>query len=400
MNVRAGPALHADTVGFLPAGTSSAVRAAQFGARTWLRVQFEGKTGWIDGEATDFVRSSAYNQVSEAWYEAPSVLAIRRALAQDLLRLRKAPPAQIARVATMGGDELVRLEDTLTRRSVLPGYQHFWELNEHLGLPEPFDVLPVHATPPAEIAQMAFEGFGPTTTAFEHSDLYFGETRGISPGIDFTVEAGAPLIAVVDGQITSFNFLDHPAERTLALRPYLPERFLAPDGSRVLSNVVVAYGHLNGDPACSLVAPGDIVSAGQIIGTSGYPVYTRPDGSVGLQGNNAHLHLQTHLLTDGEHTLGRQMPFNPLLFWSPRLVALLTRLAVHTGHPPYPTGEQAWGRLRFFSIGAFRRDMPGIVWDHSPTREQIWPDGVYDLDRLIALVKTFIPYPLDGSRAV
>ncbi len=125
--------------------------------------------------------------------------------------------AQIALVASMAGADLLKLENTLTRRAVLPGYQRFWELNEHLGLPEPFDFLPVQTSPPAEVAQLAFEGFGPTTTAFELGDVFFTETRGMSPGVDFAVDAGSPLIAVADGVITSFNFLDHPAERTLAL---------------------------------------------------------------------------------------------------------------------------------------------------------------------------------------
>lgn len=400
VNVRAGPTQQAEVIGSLRPGAQVAVADVQFGEQSWLRVEYEGQTGWIAGEATDFARSAVYNQVAALWYDAPPVLAIRRALAQDLLRLRKAPPAQIARVTTLSATDLLKLEDTLTRRAVLPGYVRFRELNEHLGLPEPFEVLPVHTSPPAEVAQMAFEGFGPTMTAFELGDIFFSETRGMSPGINFAVDAGSPLIAVADGVITAFNFLDHPAERTIALRPYLPDRFRAADGSRVLSNVVVAYGHLNGNAASILVRPGMEVRAGEIIGTTGYPVYTRPDGSVGVQGNNAHLHLQIHLLTDGTHTLGRQMPFNPLLFWSPRLVALITRLATHTGQAPYPTANQPYGRLAFFSIGAFRRDLPGSVWEHTPTREQVWPQGVYDLDALIALVSDFAPYPLDGTRAV
>lgn len=395
--VFAAPDSRAEAVGELATGAPQEVRAALFGDYTWLSLPWASGSAWIPGEDTDFARSPAYNQVVAAWYESASVLAFRRAVAADLLRLRGADAGQLARLETLSGEALRQLEETLSRQTMPAAALQIRELAARLGLPAPFEFLPVHPSPPAGMATLEFQGFGPTHIAFEQWPFFYEGTRGMNPGVDFFVPEGSPLIAVADGVIVDFRFLAHTQDRSLALRPYLPDPYRAPDGSRVLSNVIVAYGHLTGDPTAELVRIGDEVRAGQIIGTSGWPIYVDEDGSVTVQGNNAHLHLEVHLVTDGERSFGSRQPCNPLLFWSPRLVALQARLAANSAFPPYPPGGQPWGRLGFFTIGCFRTEPADIVWYYEPSAEAQWPAGVYDLNATLAYLRTFKPYLPGGS---
>jgi murein DD-endopeptidase MepM/ murein hydrolase activator NlpD len=401
--VRAMPDSASDTIGTLKSGDSWGVLALMFGDHTWLNVPWPQRDsaagGWIAGEDTDFSRSTAYNQVAAAWYESDAVLGFRRALVRDLLKVRGVDATQVAQANALRGESLRRVEDQLTRQALPLGYVEFWQMQERLGLPDAFDYLPVQTAPAAGIDMLEFSGFGPTLFAFENWQIYYDATRGMASGVDFFVPEGSPLIAVADGVIVDFPFLASPAEKSLALRPYLPDKYRKPDGSRVLSNVIVGYGHLTGDPTAQIVRVGDEVQAGQIVGTSGWPVYTRDDGSVEIQANNAHLHLEVHFVTDGRQNLGSHQPFNPLLFWTPRLAALQARLAAHSGRPPYPSGGEPFGRLGFFTTGCFRYTPPTVLWEYQPSREAIWPEGVYDLAGMIALLQTFAPYPLDGSSA-
>jgi murein DD-endopeptidase MepM/ murein hydrolase activator NlpD len=394
VNVRAGPSLQAQKLGKADGGTRLPALGVVFADHTWLQVRWPGaaQDAWVAGEYTDLERSRAYSQVSLAWYESDAVLKFRRGLVRDLLRVRGADAARLAQVETLRGPELADLEDSLTRPTIPQKVARFWDMRDPLGLPELFDVLPVHTAPPPDIETLEFSGFGPNSFAFENWPVYYDGTRGLHNGIDYIVPEGSPLIAVADGQIVPFRFLADAAEESLALRPFLPDAYRAADGSRLLSNVIVAYGHLSGNPTARLVKPGDRVRSGQIIGTSGWPVYTRDDGGVEAQTNNAHLHLEVHLVTDGQRNLGSRTPFNPLLFWSPRWVALQARLASRGGRAPYPTSGQPWGRLGFFSLGAFSYEPNSIVWDYEPARDAPWPPGVYDLDALLDLVQTFGPY--------
>jgi hypothetical protein len=163
-------------------------------------------------------------------------------------------------------------------------------------------------------------------------------------------------------------------------------------GRTALSNVIVGYGHLTGDPTSELVTVGTAVRAGQIIGTSGWPLFVREDGSRIVQGNDPHLHLEVHLVTDGRRELGRAYPFNPLLFWSPRVVALHARLSALAGTPPYPPSGQPFGRLGFFTLGCFSLDPPDPVWNYEPSRGALWPEGVYDLNQTLEWLRTFAPF--------
>ncbi len=386
------PDAGSDLRGVLDSDTRIETGALVFGDYSWLLISWQGESAWIAGEHTDFARSPAYDQAGGAWAESEAVLAFRRALARDLLRAQKVPADRQPPVETLSGDALRALEDSLTRQTLPAQVARIRQLAETLGLPAPFAHLPVQTSPPAGIAAWEFTGFGPNTFAFEHWPLYYEQTRGLHNGVDYVVPEGSPLIAVADGQIVDFQFLSDPADRSLALRPYLPAPARAADGSRALSNLIVGYGHLTGDPTTTLVQPGDSVRAGQIIGTSGWPVSTLDDGTQAIQRNNAHLHLETHLVSDGRHALGNRRPLNPLLFWEPRLVAFQARLAAHTGRTPYPAAGQPWGRLGFFSTGAFDYDPPDIFWNYDPQPDAIWPPGVYDLPGLVVWLRTVEPY--------
>lgn len=401
--VRTEPEAGARALGRLPAGETVRARALLWDeTQSWLQIPWTGENGdppsaWIDGAATDFARSPAYSQVANAWTESKPVLDFRRALARDILRARRASDQLLAEVGRLRGEPLRALEDRLCTETMLPDYTRFWGMQERLRLPAPFEYLPVQPQPPAALAELVFHGFGPNTFAFHNWELFYRHTRGLHNGLDYVVPEGQPLIAVADGVMVDFRFLSNRAERSLALRPYLPERYRRPDGSRVLSNVVVGYGHLTGDPTADLVRAGDEVRAGQIIGTSGWPVYIRDDGSVGIQGNNAHLHLEVHLITDGERQLGNRQPFNPLLFWTPRLVAFQARLATHSDRPPYPKVGQPFGKLGFLTIGCFSYDPPTVVWTHEPSRGALWPEGVYSLGAMLDLLRSYRPYAGTGE---
>lgn len=404
VNVRANPNVDSEHVGILREGDQKAVHGLVFRDFTWLQIPWErndqeGQWAWIAGEFTDFPRAAAYTQAVEAWYESAAVLDFRRELVGDLLRVRGASANMLMQARTVRSDKLRALETELASSTMLPAYHAMWDMQQHLGLPDAFEHLPVLPSPPERIHTLEVNGFGPSAFTFENWWIYYAETRGLHSGFDYYVPEGTPLIAVSDGLIVDF----YPTgglsgEPALALRPYLSDAYRGLDGERVLSNLIVAYGHLTGDPTSALVQVGDQVRAGQIIGTSGCPLFVQADGSLIMQRQNAYLLLETHLVTDGTHTLNNQMPFNPLLFWSPRLVALQARLAAHSTYPPYPASGQPYGRLGFFSLGCFERQpAESSVWNHTPTREQIWPVGVYDLNSMLDLLRSFAPYPLDGS---
>lgn len=399
-SARAEPSLDAGTLGAVPGGTRREADRLVFGEYTWLRTPWEGPEAddaWLPGEDTDFPRSAAYNQVDGRWYESEAILAFRRTLARDLLRVRGADRERIAEVDTLSGAALEQLEVSLTRETIPPHYHDFWAMQLHLGLPDPFAYLPVQTSPPGEIDAMGFSGFGPTAYALDNWMIEYEQSRGLHPGVDYLVPEGTPLIAVADGVIVEFAFLSDPADRALALRPFLPDRYQRADGSRVLSNIIIGYGHVSA--GAPIVRTGQEVRAGEIIGSSGWPVFTTEEGAVIAQRNNAHLHLEAHFVTDGTAALDAHAPLNPLLLFTPRLVAWQARLATQRNGPAYPSEGQPFGRLGFFSVGAFDTGPESVVWDHRVTRSEPWPEGVYPLDRMIDWARSFEPYPLDGTSA-
>lgn len=392
--VRREPSSNGQKLGDLRGGEHRWARALSWGDSTWLQIPWDAPdvpTAWIPAEQTDFSRATGYSQVARGWYESEAVLNFRRGLLRDLLRVRGTATDRMDQVGRLSGDALVQLEQSLAGQTMIPEYGTFWRLQDQLGLPDPFDLLPVHTSPPALIDTLDFVGFGPSSFAFKNWELYYEDARGLHTGIDYILAEGSPLIAVCDGVIESAPAPDLP-DAPLALRPYLPVRYRNDDGSRQLSNVIVRYEHLMGDPTGQIVAPGDEVSAGQIVGTSGWPVYAMGERTV-VQRNNPHLHVEIHLVTDGQQSLSTRYPLNPLLFWTPRLIALQARLASHGDGAPYPTQGHPFGRLGFFSVGTFDTDasLP-VFWSHQPTADQPWASGVYSLEATVEWLKTFEPF--------
>ncbi len=391
---RREPSPDSQKLGDLRGGEHRWARSLSWGDSTWLQIPWDApdvSTAWIPAERTDFPRSAGYSQVARAWYESGAALDFRRELLRDLLRVRGTATDRMDQVGYLSGDALVQLEQSLAGQTMIPEYGTFWRLQDRVGLPDPFDLLPVHTSPPALIETLDFVGFGPSSFAFKNWELYYEDARGLHTGIDYILPEGSPLIAVSDGLIESAPAPDLP-DAPLVLRPYLPVRYRNDDGSRQLSNIIVRYEHLMGDPTSQIVAPGDEVSAGQIIGTSGWPVYPLGERTV-VQRNNPHLHVEIHLVTDGEQSLSTSYPLNPLLFWTPRLIALQARLASHGDGAPYPTQGHPFGRLGFFSVGTFDTD-PGlpVFWSHLPAADQPWAPGVYSLEATVEWLKTFEPY--------
>ena len=170
-------------------------------------------------------------------------------------------------------------------------------------------------------------------------------------GLDLIIPTGTPMLAVSDGLIVGTE-VDWPflgsSDPCIILWCYLPPTVVDAHGNRMLSNLLVAYGHLSNN---TIVRRHDVVKAGDVIGKSGYP---------GGQPDNAHLHLETHLLSGDNNlpnNIGRrllkdfshpqpfdnQTPFNPLLFFTERLA----RYYMHQGHaigynsgPTYPSSDQ------------------------------------------------------------
>ena len=296
------------------------------------------------------------------------------------------------------------------------GYADFWAQSQTLGLPAPFDVLPAQLGYP-DIAHTPVNGFGPNTFSFHNWSQWYTHVDGMHNGLDLIIPTGTPLLAVSDGVIVGTQ-LDWPFlgsnDPCIILWCYLPPSVVDTKGNRMLSNLLVAYAHLSDN---TIVKRHDVVKAGDVIAKSGSP---------GGQPGNAHLHLETHLLSGDSHlpnNSGRRLlrdyslpqpfdnhtPFNPLLFFSERLA----RYYMHQGHvigyaggATYPTADQltqnglnAWvtgGFLPdFFSLGYYQYDATLIIWKHTALP---FPNGLYDLattNKRIANFMPFKPYPAD-----
>ena len=294
------------------------------------------------------------------------------------------------------------------------GYTDFWAQSTPLGLPEPFNVLPAQLAYP-NIARTPVNGFGPNSFSFLNWSQWYTHVDGMHNGLDLIIPTGTPLLAVSDGVIVgtevNWPFLGS-SDPCIILWCYLPPSVVDAQGNRMLSNLLVAYGHLSDN---SIVKRHAVVNAGDVIGKSGFP---------GGQPNNAHLHLETHILS-GDNNLpnkiGRRLlsdytqpqpfdnrtPFNPLLFFSERLARYYMhqgRVIGFNGGPTYPSADKltqnglgAWvtnGFLPdFFSLGYYQYDPTLIIWNQ---KSLPFPNGLYDLtttNKRVANFTPFEPYP-------
>ncbi len=325
------------------------------------------------------------------------------------------PPAQAAPSAPGGTPtDLYSYIAAIPQNDVtIPqGYYDFWAQSQKLGLPAPFDVSPTQLAYPA-LSHMPVNGFGPNTFSVGNWQAYYSHVDGMHNGLDHIVPLGTPLQALSDGVIVgtqaNWQFLGNANDKSIILWCYLPDSVRDGQGRRMMSNVLVAYGHLSDN---TTVKRHDVVKAGQVIEISG-----RPFGETG----NDHLHLEVHLLSGDPklpHASGRQIlgdykhvqpfaninPFNPMLFFSERLV----RYHLHQGKkigfgssPTYPNaamlaslGLTAWPPLDFFTLASFQYGAPPIWTIKQPP----WPDGIYDLPTELQRITNFtpfVPYPTD-----
>ncbi len=293
------------------------------------------------------------------------------------------------------------------------GYYDFWAKRAILGLPDPFDVSPTDPGYPA-LTRMQVNGFGPNTFSLHNWTQYYSHVDGMHNGLDHIVKFGTPLLAVADGVIigtqAQWQFLGNANDKSIILWCFMPTSANDAQGRRTMSNVLVAYGHLSDN---TRVKRHDVVKAGDVIGISG-----RPYGETG----NDHLHMEVHLLSGDSKIYrpsGRQLltdyrhaqpfdnsaPFNPMLFFSERLVRYQTYLGERVGfggsEPTYPNaqllaanGLSAWSALDFFTLANFRYGAAPI-WT---VKTLPWPAGIYDLPTEITRINDFtpfVPYPID-----
>jgi len=289
------------------------------------------------------------------------------------------------------------------------GYYDFWAQRTKLGLPDPFDISPTQLAASA-IGRMPVNGFGPNTFSSLYWSQYYKNVCGMHNGLDHIIPVGTPLVALSDGIIvgtqSQWPFMGNPQELCTILWCYLPDSIRDSQGRRMLSNVLVAYAHMSNN---TTVQRHQQVKAGQVIGLSGHPVG---------EPNNAHLHLEIHLLS-GDTSLGagrkllsdykgpqpfdNHTPFNPMLFFSEKLVKYHLNQGKVIGFgsdPTYPSPAKVsslglnWPALDFFTIAQFKYGSTPI-WSVKSTP---WPAGIYDLPTLIQRIGSyaaFNPYPAD-----
>lgn len=250
------------------------------------------------------------------------------------------------------------------RFEIPAGFETLRTHADRIGLPDPFDTLPIQVRTADRLVNLQINGFGPNTFAAIHWQSFYKNTSGMHNGLDFIVETGTPLLAVTDGIIIrNWPFIGTPNDKSLALWAFMPPRFRDAQGRRLLSNVLIGYAHMRDN---NVRADKAIVNAGDVIGISGTP---------GNQLDNDHLHMEVHLLNGDPGfpaTSNRRLltyykaaqpndnntPFNPILFFSRRYVRYLLDRSTKgrfNGRPMYPTAQELllMGLSNFPTLDAF-----------------------------------------------
>ncbi|GAB4525674.1 MAG: hypothetical protein OHK0046_41720 [Anaerolineae bacterium] len=295
----------------------------------------------------------------------------------------------------------------LPPRTDIPAiYRQFWAHQEHLGLPSPFPVLPFQVKSRAILTNMQVNGFGPNTFAMKHGARWYDFGGQIHNGYDFIIAQETPLVAVSDGLIVNWPFMgDCERSTEIALWCFLPEDRRDGAAKRMMSNVLIGYGHVHR----KLVRTGDVVSRGETIGLSGSPRNRNCNQVI----SNAHLHLEAHLLEGdpqlfdnatrqerqllreyiGRQPLDNNTPWNPLMFFDERIVTYCMHQGETIGYP-YPLGTPEypdavalqreritnWVNLTPFSVAYYRYG-----------RYNAWRDSLQSWERLVVLDHEAIP---------
>jgi|GEM_PF-505016 len=383
VNVRAAADPNANILGAFPRGTTlkllesleSAIKKIEAGeaGKQYVNVDYNGQSGFV-----------------AAWFTSPGKMLTQASV--------------------------MRYIDGLPQRPIPSGYDTFWSHQEHLGLPDPFDVLPVQIKSESELVNMQVNGFGPNTFSLYNGAVWYSRIGYMHNGYDFIVKTGTPLLAVGDGLIIrNWVFMANPAEKTTVLWCFLPEKYRDSQGRRMMSNVLVAYGHMSN---ASLRKKHEIVKAGDVIGLAGTPA-----GST----TNDHLHYEIHLLQGDpnmpnnaslpkrrlaefkrDSNTDNKTPFNALLFYSKRVV----QYSLHQGEtigfgrsksPEYPTLDMLKAKnaqhlhpVDPFTLAYFRYGISN-VWK-APANGKAWGDGVVTLDMLNDRLPTFAKFePYEAS---
>ncbi len=179
----------------------------------------------------------------------------------------------------------------------------FHQLARQIGLPLPFDRLPVAAAD-----YNWAQGYGANPFAYENQATY-GGTHGIHTGLDYgwSLSQGSsrarPIYALCDGVVRSGRTGGGGGTtasglgitlRCFADDPPDPDG----DGKPNLSNLILSYNHV----ATKSVSVGACVSTGTVLGTAG-------------TGTDPHLHLEMFLDDKGTFSGQSALRLNPLLMF-------------------------------------------------------------------------------------
>ncbi len=297
---------------------------------------------------------------------------------------------------------------TLRRVNPPSGYFALWADQEALGLPDPFDYLPVRISDQTALANVRINGFGPNTFALRNWRQWYSRIGGLHNGLDVIVPTGTPVVSLCNGLIISdWVFMANPEEKSLIVWCFLPN-------DSDMSSVLVAYTHLQNN---TLFEHLDYVEAGQVIGTTGSPA-----GTIG----NDHLHLEVHLLTgdvtlpnqrtprrllkelDREQPMDNNTPWNPALFFTPRIINLIENQLDTTGFggtlPAYPTSEMLTtaGAAHLSDLGVFSvayyRYRCTVYWEADYAESGCYASAA-DLRAKLATFPPWLPYPYDSVEA-
>jgi len=288
-----------------------------------------------------------------------------------------------------------------------PEYDILWSMQDQLGLPDPFNSLPVQIRTPHKLVNLMVNGFGPNSFSARNWRNFYSRIGGMHNGHDFIVETGTPLLAVTDGVIIkNWPFMANRADITVILWPFLPERFKDSKGQRMMSNILVAYADLSDN---TVRKEFDVVKAGEVIGISGTPAGTT---------TNDHLHMEVHFLSGDNgflnlrklgarsllvpfkrpQPMSNQMPWNTVPFYNKRLIRYLlhqSKTVGYFGGPSYPSaatlkamGANHLPAMDEFTLAAFEYGIP-VIWEK---RDPPWPKGVITMQMLPERLKAFTPF--------
>jgi WD40 repeat protein/murein DD-endopeptidase MepM/ murein hydrolase activator NlpD len=282
----------------------------------------------------------------------------------------------------------------------------FYQSYREFGLPPPLDAFPYAGADSVGRLRgqpLSIQGYGPTTFAYTWQDEYYENTAGIHPGLDFGLGGvwdNEIVLSVCDGIVIgnrdnlllgttaagsgvvvrcfmdSLGYLeDANASNNIRVDTDL-------DGRPNLSNLLVSYGHLNGNQGNLFVTMGQVVRVGDQLGVTDADATNPYD----------HLHLEVFLrrgfrYTETEHAV----MINPMLVFSQRVTdAWLGENAPQSYHPEpllgLPASPQTGilpGQLDYWSLGGLNGNemsqSTSNFWDAQDASDTLveWPISVY-----------------------